>query len=283
VQVTGGGPSYCTVCATRWCVATIPPPRFAATFRSLTRFASTPARGSIRITPAQLRRYHLYLLEERRLAVGTVVTQICALRFFCRYVLHRRAVRDDLPYPKERLRLPVVLSPDEVQRLIASAKNLYHRCSSRSTVPACATPRCASSRCATSTASAWCSAARLRAHPPVGVSLGVSTRNADVELRYVMSPRPVSVIVYADVSRHVSAGVCPNPGIQRRAPALAADAPTLARPRSCRAESLPMNASDFPGVLPRRRPPWQRAGFSHRLRVGDHDLAELQPGEFRLV
>ena len=80
-----------------------------------------------RLTPAQLRRYHLFLLEERRLAVGTVVTQICALRFFCRYVLKRRDVREDLPYPKQRLRLPVVLSPDEVQRLIAGAKNLYHR------------------------------------------------------------------------------------------------------------------------------------------------------------
>jgi integrase len=56
-----------------------------------------------------------------------VVTQICALWFFCRYVLKRRDVRKDLPYPKERHRLPVVLSPDEVQRLIASAKNLYHR------------------------------------------------------------------------------------------------------------------------------------------------------------
>ena len=80
-----------------------------------------------RITPTQLRRYHLFLLQERRLAVGTVVTQICALRFFCRYVLKRRDVREDLPYPKQRLRLPVVLSPDEVQRLIAGAKNLYHR------------------------------------------------------------------------------------------------------------------------------------------------------------
>ena len=59
--------------------------------------------------------------------MGTVVTQICALRCFCRYVLHRRDVREDLPYPKQRLRLPVVLSPDEVQRLIAGAKNLYHR------------------------------------------------------------------------------------------------------------------------------------------------------------
>ena len=80
-----------------------------------------------RLTPAQLRRYHLFLLEERRLAIGTVVTQICGLRFFCRSVLKRRDVREDLPYPKERHRLPVVLSPDEVQRLIASAKNLYHR------------------------------------------------------------------------------------------------------------------------------------------------------------
>ena len=80
-----------------------------------------------RITPAQLRRYHLFLLEERRLAVGTVVAQISALRFFCRHILQRRDVREDLPYPKRRLRLPVVLSPDEVQRLIAGAKNLYHR------------------------------------------------------------------------------------------------------------------------------------------------------------
>ena len=80
-----------------------------------------------RVTPAQLRRYHLFLLEERRLGIGTVVTQICALRFFCRYVLKRRDVREDLPYPKARHRLPVVLSPDEVQRLIAGAKNLYHR------------------------------------------------------------------------------------------------------------------------------------------------------------
>ena len=42
-------------------------------------------------------------------------------------MLKRRDVREDLPYPKQRLRLPVVLSPDEVQRLIAGAKNLYHR------------------------------------------------------------------------------------------------------------------------------------------------------------
>ena len=49
-----------------------------------------------RLTPAQLRRYHLFLLEERRLAVGTVVTQICALRFFW-----WRAARDVSGFPLE--------------------------------------------------------------------------------------------------------------------------------------------------------------------------------------
>jgi site-specific recombinase XerD len=41
--------------------------------------------------------------------------------------LRRRNVYEDLPYPKRRDRLPVVLSPEEVRRLIAGAKNLYHR------------------------------------------------------------------------------------------------------------------------------------------------------------
>jgi integrase len=80
-----------------------------------------------RVSPAALRRYQVYLLEERKLAVGTVVAEIAALRFFVLRVLKRRDMKEDLPYPKYRRRLPVVLSPEEVQRLIAGAKNLYHR------------------------------------------------------------------------------------------------------------------------------------------------------------
>ena len=80
-----------------------------------------------RVGPADLRRYQVYLLEDRRLAVGTVVAQIAALRFFYLRVLKRRDMKEDLPYPKRPRRLPVVLSPDEVQRLIAGAQNLFHR------------------------------------------------------------------------------------------------------------------------------------------------------------
>jgi site-specific recombinase XerD len=80
-----------------------------------------------RIGPDDLRRYQVFLLEDRKLAVGTVVAQIAALRFFFLRVLKRRDMKEDLPYPKHRRRLPIVLSPEEVQRLIAGAKNLYHR------------------------------------------------------------------------------------------------------------------------------------------------------------
>ena len=74
-----------------------------------------------------LRRYQAYLFEEKKLAVGTVGLHVAALRFFFVRVLKRRALKEDLPTPKRHRRLPTILSPDEVRRLIAGAKNLYHR------------------------------------------------------------------------------------------------------------------------------------------------------------
>lgn len=79
------------------------------------------------VGPEDLRSYHAYLLEDRKLAVNTVVLNICALRFLYIKVLKRRDMKEDLPYPKQRLRLPVILSPSEVAQLIGAASNLYHR------------------------------------------------------------------------------------------------------------------------------------------------------------
>lgn len=79
------------------------------------------------VGPDDLRSYHAYLLGTRKLAVNTVVLNICALRFLYIKVLKRRDMKEDLPYPKQRLRLPVILSPVEVAQLIASASNLCHR------------------------------------------------------------------------------------------------------------------------------------------------------------
>jgi len=79
------------------------------------------------VGPDDLRSYHAYLLGTRKLAVNTVVLNICALRFLYIKVLKRRDMREDLPYPKRLKRLPVVLSPEEVSRLIDCARNLFHR------------------------------------------------------------------------------------------------------------------------------------------------------------
>lgn len=81
-----------------------------------------------RLGPDDLRRYHAYLLEERKLAVRTVVQHVAAIRFLYSKTLKRRDMKEDLPYPRNyRRRLPVVLSPEEAMRLIDSARNLFHR------------------------------------------------------------------------------------------------------------------------------------------------------------
>jgi len=80
-----------------------------------------------RIGRDALRRYHASLFQEKKLAVGTVGLHVAALRFFFIRVLKRREMKEELPTPKRARRLPTVLTPDEVKRLIAGAKNLYHR------------------------------------------------------------------------------------------------------------------------------------------------------------
>jgi len=77
--------------------------------------------------PDDIRSYHAHLLQDRKLAVNTVVLNVCALRFLYIRVLKRRDMKEDLPYPKQCQRLPVILSPGEVAQLIGAASNLYHR------------------------------------------------------------------------------------------------------------------------------------------------------------
>ena len=77
--------------------------------------------------PDDIRHYQVHLLEDRKLANGTVVLHVSALRFLYVRVLKRRDMKEDLPYPKRPERLPVVLGREEVGRLIDAAKNLFHR------------------------------------------------------------------------------------------------------------------------------------------------------------
>src|SRR5262249_39402230 len=73
-----------------------------------------------------LRQYQLHLLNDRKLTVDTIIGRIAALRFFFSKVL-RRLYRDiALVYPKRPERLPVILSEEEVARLMESAATAHH-------------------------------------------------------------------------------------------------------------------------------------------------------------
>jgi len=75
----------------------------------------------------QIRQYQAHLFQTKKLTPATVSQYASALRFFFIKTLHKRFLADYIPFPKQHRRLPTVLSPEEVARLIASASNLYHR------------------------------------------------------------------------------------------------------------------------------------------------------------
>ena len=77
--------------------------------------------------PDQVRAFTAHLFRVRKLADNTVAQRVAALRFFFTKTLKRPWPIDDTPYPKKRTQLPVILSQDEVARLIESADSAYHR------------------------------------------------------------------------------------------------------------------------------------------------------------
>src|SRR3989454_11320898 len=92
--------------------------------RVVTEFAKHFGKSPDKLGPNELRTYQAYLLKERKLTPGTAVNCVAALRFFFVKTLKRHQFREFLPYPKDRRRLPTVLSLEEVSRLINAAGTL---------------------------------------------------------------------------------------------------------------------------------------------------------------
>ncbi len=95
--------------------------------KTVADFASHFGKSPDKLGPDHLCRYQVHLLKFRRLAVGTVTARVAALRFFYLRTLKRHEFREDLPYPKRARRRPIILSPEEVTRLINAAGNLKQR------------------------------------------------------------------------------------------------------------------------------------------------------------
>src|ERR1700746_3532835 len=94
--------------------------------RHVKKFADFLGRSADKATAEDVHRYQLWLGSLGR-AVGTANVSATALRFFFKITLKRHDLAEELISTREPRRLPVVLSPEEVGRLLAAATNIKHR------------------------------------------------------------------------------------------------------------------------------------------------------------
>jgi len=85
------------------------------------------SRSPDRINRKEVRDYLRYLVTEREVSASAFRQIIAALRFLYLTTLGRSGMIPYLPYPRQKRRQPVVLSPDEVARLLKAIPNLKHR------------------------------------------------------------------------------------------------------------------------------------------------------------
>jgi integrase/recombinase XerD len=91
-------------------------------------FAQYFGKSPVLLGTEDVRSYQLHLINQKRLAPNTVKARMSALRFLYWKTIKRRDLCfDDLPLAKTPVRLPNVLSPEEVASLIEAAANLKHR------------------------------------------------------------------------------------------------------------------------------------------------------------
>lgn len=78
--------------------------------------------------PEEIRAYQLYLTNEKKLAPGSILIAVAALRFLYKVSLKRKWPFDEvIPAPKKPQRLPVILSPEEVLQLLGCVGSTKHR------------------------------------------------------------------------------------------------------------------------------------------------------------
>jgi len=99
-----------------------------AYIHALKEFAVHYHRPPDQLGPKEVSQFQLHLLRDRKLSAQTVKQHVAALRFFFVRTLRRHFPPGEFLYPKTPRRLPVILSLDEVRRMIDAATTLLHRC-----------------------------------------------------------------------------------------------------------------------------------------------------------
>ncbi len=95
--------------------------------RCVGRFVAYHELSPTQLGEEDIRAFLLHLVVERKLRPATHVTYVAALKFLYTTTLHRPQEVARIPWPCLPETLPDVLSPDEVQRLLSTGRNVRHR------------------------------------------------------------------------------------------------------------------------------------------------------------
>lgn len=79
------------------------------------------------ITEEELRQYFLYQTQERKVSRSTCKIYLCAVKFLYEYTLQREWPTLTLVRPPKEKKLPVVLSQEEVRRVLGRVYQLRYR------------------------------------------------------------------------------------------------------------------------------------------------------------
>ena len=71
-----------------------------AYIRWVAEFAQHFHRPPDQLGPEEIRRWQLYLIEQKRVKQGSYIQAVCALRFFYRNTLNRKVEMDRIPLPR---------------------------------------------------------------------------------------------------------------------------------------------------------------------------------------
>ncbi|MHA7063032.1 tyrosine-type recombinase/integrase [Azospirillum argentinense] len=94
--------------------------------RAVKNFSDFLGHSPARATFEDIRRYQLSLASSG-LGVPSINATMTALRFFFKITLRKGSVSEDIAFVREPRRLPVVLSPEEVARLLAAAPGIKYK------------------------------------------------------------------------------------------------------------------------------------------------------------
>src|SRR5215475_10075418 len=87
-------------------------------------FAKHFHRSPDQLGAEEIRQYQLFLIQQKKLAWSSYNQIVCALRFFYAKTLKRSFLVSEIPFPRKIQQLPLILSQEEVARILTAPEHL---------------------------------------------------------------------------------------------------------------------------------------------------------------